>query len=88
VKLRRERGRGDGLEVLIEHWNVGEAGKGTEAEAVIEKETGGRGRKKMKEIKGRSVTMTKREVLKENEIALGREIILEKNQKTEKVKVK
>lgn len=32
--------------------------------------------------------MTKREVLKENEIALEREIILEKNQKTEKVKVK
>lgn len=88
MKLRRERGKGDGLEVLIAHWNVGGAGKGTEVEAAIEKETGERERKKMKEIKGRSVTMTKREVLKENEIALERENILKKNRKTEKVKVK
>lgn len=88
MKLRRERGKGDGLEVLIAHWTVGEAAKGTEVAAVSEKETEERERKKMKGIKGRSVTMTKREVLKENEIALEREIILEKNQKTEKVKVK
>lgn len=94
VKRKRERGRGEDPEVLIGHWNGGEveAGRGTEVEAVIEKETEEtgkeRGRKKMNVVRGKSGTMTKKEAVKGKESALGREIVLEKNQKTEKVKVK
>lgn len=59
---------------------------------MIEKETEGtergRGRKKTNVVEGRSVTMRKREVLKGKESALGREIVLEKNQRTEKARVK
>lgn len=93
MKQRRERGRGEDPEVLIGHWNGGEVevGRGTEVEAVIEKETEetgkGRGRKKTKVGGGKSGTTTKKEAMKGKESALGREIVLEKNQKREKVRV-
>lgn len=89
VKLR-ETERDEDPEVQIGHWNADEVEveRGTEVEVVIEKETEeterGKERKKMNEVGERSVTLTK----ETKESALGREIVLERSRKTEKVRVK
>lgn len=89
MKQRREKKKGGDLEVLIAHWNGGEAEAGTDTEAGVEVVTGkeieetgtGSERKKM------SGVGKKREIMIRKEVVKGKKIDLEKGQKKGKLRV-